>query len=502
METGPPEDPRLSVAEGGDEFVIDSIHRMRGPDPPQLPTDRYRITSLLQSGGMGLVYRARDQMLDRDVAVKVLRQNRALNPTAVEDFAHEAKVMSFLSHPGVTPIYEMGVCGDGQSFHVMKLVDGVTLREMLTAGRVETAELLNIFTDVCQTMAFAHTRGVIHLDLKPSNIMVGAFGEVNVMDWGLAMYTGRRRCAGGDESSRQTTDFVGTDQGTRTTDEVELSDVITRQLQINGTPQYMSPEQAWGSTLDARADVFSLGGILCEILSGHAPYEGENLRQVYRCAVRGTTFASLERLRTCGLDNALVRLAINCLHVEIGNRPANAKILANVMQAHQTATLRSAQSDMNRFFELSPDMFCIADRNGYFVRVNDNFSRVLGYTTDELLSQPFIAFVHEDDVARTIEKIETLKEGWPVVRFRNRYTTVRGGVVTLEWTAKAIEGEQLVFAVARDVTDYASNEVAIANAEHVQDGIESERGNLMPGRLPNDRFGVKRDPEAGPREHR
>ncbi len=157
-ETGPPEDSSSVVAEGSDEFVIDWTHRSRTPDPPTLLTDRYRIAGLIQVGGMGLVYRARDLMLDRDVAVKVLRQDRVTNARFAEEFTREARVMSFLSHPGVTPIYEMGVCASGQPFHVMKLIDGVTLRQMLDEGRVETAELLNIFTDVCQTMAFAHAR--------------------------------------------------------------------------------------------------------------------------------------------------------------------------------------------------------------------------------------------------------------------------------------------------------------------------------------------------------
>ncbi|TWT52112.1 protein kinase domain-containing protein [Allorhodopirellula solitaria] len=457
-ETGPPEDESLGVAEGHDEFSVAPSGTRHPPSPPRLLTDRYQVLELLQTGGMGWVYRAHDRMLDRDVALKVLRNDRAMSSFAAGDFAKEAQVMSFLSHPGVTPIYETGVCENGQPFHVMKLVDGMTLRQMLEDGRAETAELLNIFTDVCQTMAFAHTRGVIHLDLKPSNIMVGAFGEVHVMDWGLAQHVKRNPLA--EESQADGTLRAAEAAASA---EVEVSDLITRQAHINGTPQYMSPEQARGSTLDARADVFSLGGILCELLSGHAPYEGESLRQVYRCAVRGKTFLSLERLRRCGLDDTLVRLAINCLQIEVSDRPANARVLAHVIQAHQMATLRSVQSDMNRFFELSPDMFCIADRNGFFVRVNDNFSRVLGYSTAELLSKPFVSFVHEEDADSTIAQVEALNQGRPVIRFRNRYRTSQGKWVTLEWTAKSIENEQLVFAVARDVTTRSFNEVPIAD---------------------------------------
>lgn len=462
LETGPLETADLAVnLDGGSaapddeslDFTVDSLHALTVPEPPKLISDRYDIVRLIQSGGMGLVYQAHDRMLDRDVALKVLRADR-VTPLALDDFAKEAQVMAFLPHPGVPPIYETGTCESGQPFHVMKLVDGVTLRRMLDEGRVETAELLRIFTDVCQTMAFAHSRGLLHLDLKPDNIMVGAFGEINVMDWGLAQHyhhadpiivLSQSKEAGGQTSEA--------DMTMPQSEEADAGELITRQAQVNGTPEYMSPEQARGSTLDARADVFSLGGILCEILSGHAPYEGTNLRQVYRSAVQGKTHASIERLQNCGLDDALVRLAINCLQVEVAARPPDAKVLSQVMMAHQTATLRSVQSDMDRFFELSPDMFCIADKHGYFVRINDNFCKVLGYSKDALLSKPFLSFVHQEDQQRTMEQVAILDEGRSVVRFRNRYITVKGDYVTIEWTAKAIEDEHLIFAVARDVTE-------------------------------------------------
>lgn len=456
-ETGPlqpgalnADDQRLD--DSGNDFTVSGSATVTLPEPPRLLSDRYEIRHLIQAGGMGLVYRAHDKMLDREVALKVLRSDRA-TPTVLEDFSKEARMMAFLPHPGVAPIYETGVCENRQPFHVMKLVDGVTLRRMLHEGQVETAEILQVFTDVCQTMAFAHSRGVLHLDLKPANIMVGAFGEVNVMDWGLAQFY---RCAppmiAPDRSPREHESPSGTGVPPAHPGKGGADLLITRQTEINGTPEYMSPEQARGSTLDARADVFSLGGVLCEILSGHPPYEGVNLRQVYHSAVRGKTAASIQRLRTCGLDEALVRLAINCLQIEVSHRPADASVLSRVMLAHQTATLRSVQSDMNRFFELSPDMFCIADKTGFFVRINDNFTKVLGYPKDELLSKPFLSFVHEDDRERTIAQVAALNEGRSVVRFRNRYITAGGDCVTMEWTAKAIEGEHLIFAVARDVS--------------------------------------------------
>lgn len=148
----------------------------------------------------------------------------------------------------------------------------------------------------------------------------------------------------------------------------------------------MSPEQARCENLDTRADVFGLGGILCEILIGHAPYKGQSTRQIYSNALRAkidTTFAGLEE---CETDRALVRLAKRCLAPNYNDRPRSAMEIAREVTAYQESALQRIESDMNRFFELSLDLFCIADFNGYFRSINANFSQVLGYPDDVLLS--------------------------------------------------------------------------------------------------------------------
>jgi PAS domain S-box-containing protein len=422
----------IELALSNSNFDVDRPDQAVDEALPELDNPQFKVVRLLKQGGMGLVYLARDEILRRDVAIKVLRSDLAHLPRAVADFTREAYVMSELTHPGVTPIYGMGCCRKGRPYHVMKLVDGVTFAQILGDPQRSTAERLNIFVDVCQTMAFAHSLKIIHLDLKPSNVMVGAFGEVNVMDWGLA-----RRCI---PSANEKVAFC-------------KAEGKTRQQSVNGTPQYMSPEQARGGLLDERADVFSLGGMLCEILCGHAPYEGKSLRQLYRYAAYARTSETLNRLKNCGLDEALVRLAINCLSCDPINRPQNAIVLSRIIGAHQEATLHEVQSDMNRFFELSFDLFCIADLDGYFVRINSNFSKRLGHSHADLLSRPFLHFVHEDDRNETVEQMSVLSQGKPVVRFRNRYLAATGNYVTLEWTAKSISDERLIFAVARDVTE-------------------------------------------------
>jgi serine/threonine-protein kinase len=157
-------------------------------------------------------------------------------------------------------------------------------------------------------------------------------------------------------------------------------------------------------------------------------------------------------LEQSGADRVLVRLAKKCLSPQADHRPANAVEVANEMSAYQESALERVESDMDRFFQLSLDLFCIAGLDGYFRRINPNFSRVLGHTEEELLSRPFLDFVHEADREDTVQQMSVLSEGQPVVQFRNRYLTASGQYITLEWMAKSIENEDIIFAVARDVT--------------------------------------------------
>ncbi len=397
-------------------------------DTPELDNPRYRIDEEIERGGMGAIFSARDLQLLRRVAIKVLRSDRIENDSARQGFHDEARIMSFLSHPGVTPIYESGTCKDGRPYYVMKLIDGTTLADMLASQTFSTSHLLYIFADVCQTVAFAHSRGVVHLDLKPGNVMVGEFGEVHVMDWGLARFE-----AGPPEGS----DWAGRTDAPKGT--------------VNGTPGYMSPEQARGRKLGPGADVFSLGAILCEILIGHAPYEGKDVHQIHRRAMKGSMQKTLDVLDQSAQDCALVRLAKNCLARRVRDRPRSAVEVAQAMATYHESAFQRMESDMNRFFELSLDLFCIATADGYFQRINANFSRVLGHTDADLLARPFLDFVHPDDVAETVKQMQLLQQGQAVVGFRNRYRTASGDFKVLEWMAQSVDNDNIIFAVARSV---------------------------------------------------
>jgi serine/threonine protein kinase len=195
--------------------------------------DRYVITGVAGRGGMGTVYIARDQRLDRDVAVKVLAIADQKGSRAAW-LSREAQILARLDHPAIVPVHDTGVLPDGRSFYVMKLVRGRRLDEVL-ADRAPQSQRLDLFARVLEAVAFAHAHGVVHRDLKPENIMAGSFGEVFVMDWGVAQ--------DGAADAEPT---------------------------VVGTPGFMPPEQAGARAVDARADIFALGAVLAQII-GESP---------------------------------------------------------------------------------------------------------------------------------------------------------------------------------------------------------------------------------------
>jgi serine/threonine protein kinase len=220
--------------------------------------DRYEIREEIGRGGMGTVFRAFDRELERDVAIKILS---TASPGTAARILKEARILGRLEHPGIIPIHDVGTMPDGRVFYVMKLVRGSRLDRAGRAGSF--GDRLRIFDRLCDAVAFAHAYGVVHRDLKPENIMIGAFGEVLVLDWGVAkinapMLDSNFRCSSETPSDRSSGPWLV--EGGRT----------TAHGTVLGTPGYMAPEQAVGDAahVDARADVFALGGILAFLLCG------------------------------------------------------------------------------------------------------------------------------------------------------------------------------------------------------------------------------------------
>jgi serine/threonine-protein kinase len=295
--------------------------------------DRYALLGEVGRGGIGLVLRGHDPRLGRDLALKVLLERHAGQPEVMRRFVEEAQISGQLQHPGVVPVYDLGRFADGRPFFTMKLVKGQTLARLLAERKDPTQDrprFLQIFEQVCQTVAYAHSKGVIHRDLKPANVMVGPFGEVQVMDWGLAKVLGQAP----EKPVVPPTETVSVMRTLRS----GLSGSDSQPGSILGTPAYMAPEQALGDVdrLDRRCDVFGLGAVLCEILTSQPPYVGPDREAVHRKAARADLADAFTRLDGCGAEGELVSLAKRCLAAEPADRPADAGAVAEAMTGYLT----------------------------------------------------------------------------------------------------------------------------------------------------------------------
>ncbi len=321
--------------DGGDAPILD-VHT----DQKLESTQRYQVLGEIARGGIGVVLQGRDTNLGRDVALKVLRDRHRGNGELLQRFVEEAQIGGQLQHPGIVPVYDLGLDGERRPFFTMKLVKGRTLAALLAERKdpSDRGRFLGIYATICQTIAYAHSRGVIHRDLKPANVMVGAFGEVQVMDWGFAKVLAKGGVA--DETLRRPSQAGDSVATVRSGPDGSASFAGS----IYGTPAYMPPEQAQGGVdrLDERADVFALGSILCEILTGDPPYRSAGDRAVIEDAAAARLDDARARLDASGADPELIRLARQCLEPDPADRPRNAASVAQEIDAYLATVERRA----------------------------------------------------------------------------------------------------------------------------------------------------------------
>jgi tRNA A-37 threonylcarbamoyl transferase component Bud32 len=294
--------------------------------------ERYTLTHLHAAGGLGQVWLAHDSDLGRDVALKELRNDRVNQPEILARFMEEAKITGQLEHPGIVPVYELARRANGeQPFYTMRFVRGRTLsqatrhyherRSAGEAGPLELRELLNAFVGVCNAVAYAHSRAVLHRDLKGQNVVLGDFGEVMVLDWGLAKAVGHPlgETVAGETLARPVVSDGGGARGE------------TLQGQVLGTPAYMAPEQAEGrhDLMNERSDIYGLGAILYEILTGQPPFTGDT-QEVLQKVIHQTPPRPRTLVPT--VPAALEAVCLKALAKRPWDRYGSAKALAGEVQ--------------------------------------------------------------------------------------------------------------------------------------------------------------------------
>ena len=312
---------------------------------------KYDIGGMIAQGGMGAILSAREVTIGRTVAMKVMLDSISSGDHV--RFIEEAKVTGQLEHPNIVPVYELGVDENGHVYYTMKFVQGVTLNQILKqlAARDKEAKkkyplpvLLTLFQKICDAVAFAHSKGVIHRDLKPENIMIGDYGEVLVMDWGLAKVLGK-----GDSSTN--TPDPNTEQekdniSSLPTGQESAHDDSTNTMagQILGTPRYMSPEQAAGDPyLDERSDIYALGAILYTILSYRPPIDLSDVGEVLERVKKGEIDPLRSPSRKLKIADSLTALVKKAMALERKDRYPSVTALQSDITAYQAGFATSAE---------------------------------------------------------------------------------------------------------------------------------------------------------------
>jgi eukaryotic-like serine/threonine-protein kinase len=413
---------------------------------------RYQLNTLHAAGGIGEIWLARDADLERDVAVKRLQSQSSVSEVSKLRFLREARITGQLDHPGVVPIYE--ICLDeatGQPYYSMRFLKGRTLtevvkeyherRKQLGSDSQALLNLLSAFCIVCNTVAYAHSKGIVHRDLKCDNVILGDYGEVVVIDWGLAKEVGSFEISapGGHDPEQY----------------ASANPAATLAGHILGSPAYMAPEQATGliDMIGPRTDVYGLCAILYEILSGQPPFTGKNALEVLVKVAdvapdRPSDFVP-------GIPEVLEQICLKGLEKLPGCRHRSAESLAQAVQSwvSDLAERRQAEEERERFFSLSLDLLAIIGDDGRLRQVSPAWERLLGYDQQQLTSRPVAELIHADDRGVMVEQLRAVTAAHVVDNFETRVLHRDDVYRWVSWNITPIAKERCVYVVGRDITE-------------------------------------------------
>lgn len=292
---------------------------------------RYSNFEPLAKGGSAILQSCRDNNLGRTVVMKTLHPHLAQNEYMRARFLREARVTAQLQHPATVPVYEIGQDIEGRLYFTMKKVEGMSLREILdkqSLGDQETIATFNLdrmlgtIIQVCNALSYAHEHGVVHRDVKPENILIGSYGEVILLDWGVA------KVWANEDDQRK---------------EVE-HEVLTNAGQRPGTPLYMSPEQirGGGDNIDARTDVYGIGAVLYEVLTLKEPHRGKDIGETFDLILKEETIPPEKRAADRQIPKQLSAIAMKSLEKEPANRYQTMQEMIDALRAFRSRAIQSA----------------------------------------------------------------------------------------------------------------------------------------------------------------
>ncbi len=283
------------------------------------PKTRYAFFSTIAKGGKSLIKSCVDLHLRRRICYKTLRPEFANSKIENHRLLREARISAMLQHPNIIPTYELGRDSRGHYYFTMKLVHGYTLREILNfRERYDLNQLLEVVLQVAHALAYAHSMGVLHRDIKPDNILVGPYGEVLLLDWGLAKVWSKDKTI---------------DDSDMATDEVEASAGMTGEAKLQGTLLYMSPEQVERKPdISFASDIYSLGAVLYEVVTGVTPFQGDVVYKLLE-SIRNDYPTNIQSIAKEPITDGLSRLIMGCLNKDPESRPSSIEEIIRIIRA-------------------------------------------------------------------------------------------------------------------------------------------------------------------------